>query len=92
MTDEQLQALVAASGAVPGSDGWLESPEHRSMSLHLAREGASLTIGKVVALRLSGDVLEARTSKGETFVTARASVFAAAVEAPAATARKAGFV
>lgn len=92
MTDDQMRALLEASGANPGADGWFESPEHRMISLHLASHGASLTVGRVVALRQRASVLEARTAKGEIFVTSLDSVFAAAVEAPPATARKAGFV
>jgi dTDP-glucose 4,6-dehydratase len=91
MSEEHLSALLAAAEAKRGSDGWSRAADGRLLTLYVASGGASITIGRVEAVKLDQGVVMARTSRGETYVAALADVFAGAVEAPAAAARKAGF-
>jgi len=92
MTDDHLGALITAAEAKKEKDGWFALPEGRHLTLHAAFNGASLNISRVAGLKRDGDLVHARTVKGEVFIVALADVFAGAVEAPASTSRKAGFV
>jgi hypothetical protein len=94
MTGEHLDAILKAIQAKSGKDGYLAMPEGTTMTLYLAHDGASLSVPKVEALKTDGELVFARTTKRETFVIARADVFAVATDG-ATTAgespRRAGF-
>ena len=92
MTKQHLEALLAAAGAKTGSDGWANVEEGRSMTFYIASAGASLTVGRVEAVRATGDLLYTRSVRNEQFVLNLADVFAGAVDGPREGARKAGFV
>jgi len=92
MTDDHLGALITASEAKKEKDGWFALPEGRHLTLHVAFNGAGLNISRVSALKRDGELVHARTVKDEVFIVAISDVFAGAVEAPASSARKAGFV
>lgn len=92
MTQEHLDALLAAAGAKPRDDGWKELAAGRHLTLYVAASGVSLTVNRVTALRLEGSLLHARSQRGEVFVLCLADVFAGAVDEPAEQGRKAGFV
>jgi len=92
MTEEHLAALLATAEAKKDAQGWAKTPEGRLMTLYIASGGASLTVGRVEALRVKGSLIEARSVKGETYVIALADLYAGAVEAPPTSGRKAGFI
>lgn len=90
MTEAHLQALLVAA-AVPAGEGLRELPEGRTLTLHIAANGASLNVGKVNAVRLEDGLLEARTTRGEQFFLALADIFAGAIDGGPQEPRKAGF-
>ncbi len=64
------------------------------MTLHVAHEGASMTVSRIEALRQDGELVFARNPKRELFALVRSDVFAIALEGePVAgkAARRAGF-
>jgi hypothetical protein len=95
MIEEMLRVVLdTANAKTDGKDGWTTLPEGRLLTLHVAHGNASLTVGKVEAIKVQGAMVRARSSKGETFL-ALADVFAAGLEGgsdPTNPARKAGFV
>jgi hypothetical protein len=92
MTEEHLTALLATAEAKKDSQGWAKTPEGRLITLYVASGGAALSVSRIDAVRVKGSLLEARTVKGETYLVAVADVYAASVDAPVASGRKAGFV
>lgn len=91
MTNEQFQALLKMAGTKVGSDGWSATEEERHLTLHAGNNGVGLTVSRVVALRLDGELLLARTSKGDQFLLNLQDIFAASVEASKEKSRQAGF-
>jgi hypothetical protein len=91
MTHEHLSALLAAGEAVKNSDGWLTLPEARSLTLYIAAGAATLSVGRVQAIRQDGALLHAKTNKGEHYVVALNDAYAGSVDAPSGTNKKAGF-
>ena len=91
MTNEQFQALLKMAGAKAGSDGWTTTEGERLLTLHAGNNGVGLTVSRVAAIRLEGELLMARTSKGDQFLLNLQDVFAASVEASKEKARQAGF-
>ena len=94
MTGEHLDAILKAVSAKPGKDGFLTVPEGTTITLYLAHDGASLSVPKVEGVKGDGELLFARTTKGETFAIARADVYAVATDGATATGespRRAGF-
>jgi hypothetical protein len=92
MNQDHLSALLAAAGAKKDSEGWIKAPDGRHVTLHAAFNGVGLTVSRVGAVRVEGQLLHARTAKGDLFILALSDVFAGAVEGGSATGRKAGFV
>lgn len=94
MTEEMLKAVLETAQAKSDKDGWASLPEGRSLTLYAAHNGASLTVTKVEAIRVSHGILRARSAKGQTFLLALDDVFAAALDGGSETAsgRKAGFL
>ncbi|HEY4016962.1 MAG TPA: hypothetical protein VGM06_26700 [Polyangiaceae bacterium] len=94
MTGDHLDAILKLAGAKGEKDGWTVLPEGTTLSLHIAHDGASMTVSRIDSLRQDGDLLHARTPKREIFVVVRSDVFAAALEPDAAAnraVRRAGF-
>jgi len=91
MTNEHFQALLSIAGAKPDAEGWSTTEEERLVTLHAANHGVGLTVNRVVATRLQGELVLARTDKGDQFVLTLSDVFAASVEAPKTKTRQAGF-
>jgi hypothetical protein len=92
MTQEHLSALLDMLAAKPDNEGWCSLGDGRCLTLYTAHDGASLTIAKVEALSSRGPLVKARTSRGELYILALEGLFAAAVEAAPAQARKPGFL
>lgn len=92
MVPEHLRALLDAGEAKALSQGTRELPEGRTLTLYVSSNGAHLTVGRITSVRQDGELVHARTVKGEIFVLSLSDVYAGAVEAPASGGRKAGFV
>lgn len=94
MTEEMLRNVLETAEAKTDKEGWAALPEGRSLTLYVAHNGVSLTVGKVSAIRVASGILRARSAKGQTFVLALDDVFAAALEGGTESpgARKAGFL
>ena len=94
MTGEHLDSILKLAGAKSDKEGWLTLPDGCSMSLHVAHDGASMTVSRIEALRQDGELVYARNPKRELFVVVRTDVFAAALETDSIAgkvARRAGF-
>jgi hypothetical protein len=94
MTGEHLDTILKLAGAKSDKEGWLTLPDGSSMSLHVAHDGASMTVSRIEALRQDGELVYARNPKRELFVVQRSDVFAAALETDSIAgkvARRAGF-
>jgi hypothetical protein len=94
MTGDHLEAILKVSGAKADKDGWTSLPEGGSMTLHVAHDGASMTITRIEAIRQDGELLYARNPRREMFAVVRGDIFAVALEAdPGAgkVVRRAGF-
>ena len=91
MTEEHWSALLKVAETKPDDSGWACPPDGRHLTLHVAREGATLTVGRVESLRQEADLVYARTSRGDTYVVALADIFAGAIDGTTKTDRKAGF-
>lgn len=92
MTHEELGAILKAAGAKAGTDGYHTLPDGATLTLYVAKDGASLNITKVEGVKLEGELVVALT-KRETFYVGRADVFGASFEPqkPSQPARRAGF-
>ena len=94
MTGDHLDAILKLAGAKNEKDGWVTIVDGGTMSLHIAHDGASMTVSRIEALRQDGELVYARNPKREVFVIMRSDVFAVALEAesvPGKVARRAGF-
>jgi hypothetical protein len=92
MAREQIEAALKVAEARQ-EDGWQVLPEGRSLTLYVAKDGASLNVSRVEALTFDDALLRARTTSGEVFVVSTADVFAAAAAGGSvARSKKAGFI
>jgi hypothetical protein len=92
MAIELVESILKGAQAKAEKDGYHVLPEGATITLYVAKNGASLTVSRVEALKPDGDFIYARTSKRETFVVSRSDVFAVACEgALGQPARRAGF-
>jgi hypothetical protein len=94
MTGEHLDAILKVAGARNEKEGWLTLPDGSTMTLHVAHDGASMTVSRIEALRQEGELVYARNPKRELFVVVRSDVFAVALEADSIAGkvvRRAGF-
>jgi hypothetical protein len=92
MTPEHLSALLQVAAATTDSEGWQHPAEGRSITLHLAHDGASLTISRISGIRSDAKFIFAKSTQGEQYVVSVDDVFAGSVEGPKDIGRKAGFV
>lgn len=94
MTGEHLDAILKLAGAKSERDGWLVLPDGSTMTLHVAHDGASMTISRIEAVKQDGELVYARNPKRELFIVARSDVFAVALEGEGTAGkvvRRAGF-
>jgi hypothetical protein len=94
MTGDHFDAVLKVSGAKSEKDGWQSLPDGATMTLHIAHDGASMTISRIEAVRQDGELLYARNPKREIFALVRADVYAVALEGEASAGkvvRRAGF-
>lgn len=94
MTGEQLEAILKVAGAKADKDGWHAMPEGATLSLHVAHDGAGMTISRIEGAKLDGDLVFARNAKKELFVVVKTDVYAVAFDGEAQAGkvvRRAGF-
>jgi hypothetical protein len=94
MTGDHFDAILKLSGAKSEKDGWQTLPDSGTMTLHVAHDGASMTISRIDGIRQEGDLVYARNPKRELFVVVRSDVYAVALEGEVSAGkvvRRAGF-
>jgi hypothetical protein len=93
MTEEHFIAIVQAFEAKKDDKGWFVGQEGRHLTLYVSSTGgSSLTVSKVEALRMEGNLVKARSVRGEVYVLYLGDVFAGAVEPQSSqSGRRAGF-
>jgi hypothetical protein len=94
MTGEHLEAILKVAGGKSDKDGWLNLPDGATMTLHVAHDGAGMTIPRVEALKQDGELVYARNARRELFAVVRTDVYAIAFEGEAQAGkvvRRAGF-
>ncbi len=94
MTGDHMDAILKTAGAKGDKEGWMLLPDGTALTLHVAHDGASMTVSRIEALRQDGDLIYARNPKRELFAVVRSDVFAVALEGEASAgkvARRAGF-
>src|SRR5687768_4295677 len=75
MDDKHYRALLEAARV--SQDGpWAMVMDERTITLHVASGGVGLNIGKVVRLRLEGNLLYTENAHGEAYVLGLHDVFA----------------
>jgi hypothetical protein len=92
MTGEHLESILKSSQAKAEKEGWLAMSDGSTLTLYAAHDGVSLTVPRVEAVKLDGELVYARTVKRETFAIGRSDLFAVAMEgAVGQPVRRAGF-
>jgi hypothetical protein len=94
MTGDHLEAILKVAGAKGDREGWASLPDGSTMTLHVAHDGAAMTVPRIESIRQDGELLYARNSKRELFVVVRSDVFAVALEGESSAGkvvRRAGF-
>jgi hypothetical protein len=94
MTGEHLDAVLKLAGAKSEKDGWHALPDGSTLTLHIAHDGAGMTISRIDAVRQEGDLIVVRNPKRELFIVARGDVYAVALEGEVGAGkvvRRAGF-
>jgi hypothetical protein len=94
MTGEHLDAVLKLAGVKNDKDGWSALPEGGLITLHVAHDGASMTISRIDAIKQDGELLFARNPKREIFAVVKSDVYAVAIDAESAAGkvvRRAGF-
>lgn len=94
MTGEHLDAILKVAGAKTEKDGWQSLPEGNAMTLHVAHDGASMTVTRIDAVKQDGELVYARNPRRELSVVVRSDIFAVALEGESSAGkvvRRAGF-
>lgn len=94
MTGDHLEAILKVAGAKLEKDGWQTLPDGATLTLHIAHDGAGMTISRIDAIRQDGELVFARNPKRELFALARVDVYAVALEGESSAGkvvRRAGF-
>lgn len=92
MTGEHLEAILKQAQSKSDKDGYTALPEGGTVTFYVAHNGVSLTVSRVEAVKLDGELVYARTAKRELYAVARADIFAVGVEGGVGQpARRAGF-
>lgn len=92
MESNHLRTILTEILQATEKEGWSEAPEGRTITLYASHNGSAVSAQKCVAVRQSGELVQARTVRGEIYVMLLADLFTAVVEGGVAEAkRKAGF-
>jgi len=92
MTEDQLSEILKIAG-VKEKDGYHVLPEGATLTLYIAKNGASLNVPKIEAIKIDGDMVLARGKK-ELFFVAPGDIFGAGLETTTTAGqplRRAGF-
>jgi hypothetical protein len=91
MTRAEIEAILKSAQAKNDKEGHT-LPDGASVTLHVAHDGASVSIQKVEAVRFDGELVYARSSK-QTVALVASDVFAVAIEGGNGSPRRpAGFL
>ena len=94
MTGDHLEAILKVAGAKSEKDGWQTLPEGTTLTLHIAHDGAGMTVSRIEAIKQDGELVFARNPKRELYALARVDVYAIAFDGEATAGkvvRRAGF-
>jgi hypothetical protein len=93
MTPEHFDAILKHAQAKGDKDGFMVLPDGGSITVYVAHDGASLSVPRIEAVKMDGELVFARTQKRETFAVVRSDIFAVAAEGAAVgqAPRRAGF-
>src|SRR5580658_1540934 len=94
MTGDHMDAILKLAGGKSDKEGWVSLPEGNTMTLHVAHDGAGMTVPCVEAIKQDGELVYARNPRRELFALVRSDIFAIALEGEASAgkaARRAGF-
>lgn len=92
MKADHLATILKEAQTKSEKSGWENMPEGTTLTLHLAHDGASLTVNRVEALKVDGELVYARTPKKDVVALAKEDLFAIGIEGSGvATQRRAGF-
>jgi len=92
MESADLKTILTEVAQATEKNGWYEAPEGKTMALYASRNGSGVSAQKVTSVKQSGELVHARTTRGETYIFYLSDLFAAVVEGTAeASKRKAGF-
>ena len=94
MTGEHLESILKSAQSKNEKDGYAVLPDGASLTLYLAHDGVSLTVPRVEAVKIDGELVYTRTAKGERYAIARGDLFAVAIDGSVGggqPARRAGF-
>jgi hypothetical protein len=95
MTGDHLEAILKTASAKHEKDGWSSLPEGSTLTLHVAHDGAGMTVPRIEAVKQEGELVFARNTKRELFALVRSDVYAVVLEGETSTGkvvRRAGFV
>ncbi len=92
MTHAELDAILKTLNAKADKEGWTLLPEGSSATVHVAKDGASLALSRVEAIKVDGAIFYARTPKKELYATLVEGLLAIAFDPGSSQpARRAGF-
>lgn len=92
MESAHLKAILTDTAQATEKDGWYETQEGKTMTLYANHNGSGVSAQKVHAVREQGELVHARTTRGETYVMYLSDVYAMVVEGTNETSkRRAGF-
>jgi len=92
MTGDHLEAVLKSAQAKTEKDGYTALPDGAALTLYIAHDGVSLTVSRVEAVKIEGELVYARTARREVYAIGRSDLFAVALEgAVGQPARRAGF-
>ncbi len=80
MTQEQLDAILKQLSAKLDKDGWWAMPEAQLLTVHVAHDGASLSVPRIEALRVEGAIVTTRSPKREIHCIVLEDIFALATD------------
>jgi hypothetical protein len=92
MSIELIDTILKTTQAKSDKEGYSALPEGTTLTLYVARGGATLQVPRIEAVKTEGEFVFARTAKRELFLLSRADIYAASSEgAIGAPVRRAGF-
>lgn len=92
MKREEFEQAIKAFPTKAEKDGYLTLSDGAHLTIHVAHEGAGISVARIISLKLEGQLLFARTAKQEQFVTELSSLYAFGTDTSSTASRKpAGF-